>query len=733
MSPTPAPPRTAVLVHGAALALALPLSLVAGWDAVQLRYGAEALLCAPGSACATALTSDPLWISGAPLAVWAAASQVTALVVLPGALRGDERGRAARGALLLWSAGLFVGAVVAAVVAGPGGPLGLGLVALHGVALAALLASPGGRKPALPLVEDWLPALLIGLTAVMGFGFGARIVDHRLADLEEAQARVPELALPPSTDLQLAWQAGDPVEISAERTPVPIDDQDPYVGSRDADITAVAFVDLQDPASRALTWSLVQVEDRYTDRVRFVYKHLPMDASCNPHRKRTAHARSCAVALALQCAHAQRGFSAYRLSLLRSPDAVSDAELDAAAERIGLDGAAFAKCRASDGAMDAVEADIKQARQGPLGDPPWLFVEGRVVEGAGTLPLVEATLAAVTGEREIQAANMVVPVVPVPGLLPPAPGPAGMAALDGFAIDRAEAALGSDGAALSRFGVRPHPVDLFEARAACAAAGKRLCGRAEWLTACQGAVPVDDDGDDDRFDDRREGRLQPYGDASNPGWCVDGGEVLATGMAAACVTPDGVYDLAGNVAEWVEEGVLMGGGGAGALGCHQVDVVPGPGWRTRLTGFRCCADAAVADEPAAEVADAAPAPALPAAVLARELLGAKAADGPVLVLPWRTDCAPCQQALQSLGRIDGVTSVAVGLDADPAAGREWLERGGLAIAAVEDPEARIAGRLGVPGLPWIALYGADGALLASWDLPPTPEQVAGALATTPRP
>ncbi len=106
-------------------------------------------------------------------------------------------------------------------------------------------------------------------------------------------------------------------------------------------------------------------------------------------------------------------------------------------------------------------------------------------------------------------------------------------------------------------------VDYPDAVAQCEAAGKRLCSEAEWQTACAGAGPV------------------------------------LSGALEGCVTPEGIFDLSGNVAEWtstpVREGapqrVIRGGsfGQSNAqLTCQARDYyLPGLGGAKHI-GLRCC-------------------------------------------------------------------------------------------------------------------------------------------------
>jgi formylglycine-generating enzyme required for sulfatase activity len=203
-----------------------------------------------------------------------------------------------------------------------------------------------------------------------------------------------------------------------------------------------------------------------------------------------------------------------------------------------------------------------------------------------------------------------------------------MTAIDGFCIDRWEAALvdETDGVAgwspyanpgdaevraVSAPGVVPQGyISGTQAGAACARAGKRLCSDAEWLRACQGAA----------------GHTFPYGDARVAGACNDArachpavqyfessdGSVFSmidhpclgqlpdglapTGAYASCASDDGAFDLMGNLHEWTDDpaGTFRGGfyvdTAINGDGCLYRTTAHDTGHWDYSTGFRCCAD-----------------------------------------------------------------------------------------------------------------------------------------------
>jgi hypothetical protein len=147
-----------------------------------------------------------------------------------------------------------------------------------------------------------------------------------------------------------------------------------------------------------------------------------------------------------------------------------------------------------------------------------------------------------------------------------------------------EAAGADSTAACSRAGVLPWAdATLPEARAACAASGFALCAGADWLAACGGDAH----------------RLFPYGAAHRAGACNDhvgGSSALEpTGARADCHTPEGVFDLSGNLAEMTEDAMKRGGSFRVNAVMYQSEYAQCDaqlrvfeGVHSDEVGFRCC-------------------------------------------------------------------------------------------------------------------------------------------------
>lgn len=118
-----------------------------------------------------------------------------------------------------------------------------------------------------------------------------------------------------------------------------------------------------------------------------------------------------------------------------------------------------------------------------------------------------------------------------------------------------------------------------DAEALCEARGRRLCTRAEWARACAGPTGE---------------RTFMYGAVHERERCNEGSaagvpqNLARTGARERCVSPEGVYDLLGNAAEWVKEGRVMGGDARSVRPTCGTEAAGQEHRATSALGFRCC-------------------------------------------------------------------------------------------------------------------------------------------------
>ena len=158
--------------------------------------------------------------------------------------------------------------------------------------------------------------------------------------------------------------------------------------------------------------------------------------------------------------------------------------------------------------------------------------------------------------------------------------PDGMIGIGLFCIDRYEYP--------NERGVLPKgTLSWKDAQLACQTQGKRLCTEAEWILACEGP----------------EWKGYPYGAEYVSKQCASkdralGAKLVHSGAHETCQTPDGVFDMTGNVWEWTQQdngegGVLRGGGSmlsAGLGRCRSRAFISDTPSTLVDVGTRCCLD-----------------------------------------------------------------------------------------------------------------------------------------------
>ncbi|MBI5607956.1 MAG: redoxin family protein [Deltaproteobacteria bacterium] len=555
---------------------------------------------------------------------------------------------------------------------------------------------------------------------------GANNVAPQAAQVAQAPAARPtgECGKPMGKKTEDGWTIYEPC-LDEE------DIRDAY-GAKDAKVTVVKYSDFECPYCRYLAMTMEPLKPKYKDKVRFIMKHFPMNPSCNKYMAGyDKHPNTCFAHAAALCAGRQGKFWDMHDKLYANQPKL-DAETDRkAAEELGLDMAKYDACLKDPSVQAKFNKDIDAAYAAGIYGAPRTYINGRMVTGSASTAILEYYIQKALENPTSAAAQQPVAMAPKPD------GSHMIAAKTSkgaFYIDAYEAAVTKDGKAVSLPDVEPAIASWTEATDACAKAGKRLCSEEEWVSACAGALQVDNNNNQQFADDDVEGNMYPYGTFYEAGTCVDQedkykGKAQKTGAKANCRTPSGLFDLAGNMGEWSgvtkETAGLMGGhnNSGERAACNQRSASFGVGNRNQTTGFRCCADKDVA-QGKVSASDlkggdtdmvGKPVPAFKAKDSNGQEIDSAQFKGKVtLVNFFASWCGPCKKEfpelvnLQKEHKAKGFQVISIGVDREEGRSLEFAKGFEAPWGIIADAENELMGKFNVYSMPATFLVDRQG-------------------------
>ena len=146
----------------------------------------------------------------------------------------------------------------------------------------------------------------------------------------------------------------------------------PARGNPGAPVTIVEFSDFQCPYCVRARPAVKRVQQEYGDRVRFVFRHFPLDF----------HAQAQKAGEATACAGEQGQFWEMHDLLWENASKLQVADLKAHAATLGLDGTAFGACLDSGRHAALVQGDLAAGQGYGVSGTPAFFVNGRPLVGA---------------------------------------------------------------------------------------------------------------------------------------------------------------------------------------------------------------------------------------------------------------------------------------------------------------------------------------------------------------
>ncbi len=388
---------------------------------------------------------------------------------------------------------------------------------------------------------------------------------------------------------------------------IPVEAHNPTIGPENAPVTITVIKDFECSFCKFVTYQTKALKKTYKEEVRWVFKHYPMNADCNYRMGSSRmHEGACRAAYASVCAQEQGKFWEMHDLLYQKQKQFSDAQLRGHAEKLGMDLAAYDACYASDRPAAAIKKDVVLASKMRINGTPRIYINNRAVTGSVAKDVLDyyiqlamkasTPMEAAKAEVASDATTRMIKVKKKSG---------------DFWIDAFESSVDKSGKAVSVPNVMPSFSSWFDADKACKAAGKRMCTEEEWVSACIGE-PANDHNNNGKFvDGPVVGRLYPYGPFYEKDTCRDSedklnGKPTKTGSMPGCRTPEGIYDLSGNLYEWIgksaDDAAMMGGDFRTKTSgtCRRRAATYGAGYKNDTIGFRCCSDAEVKDVATAE-------------------------------------------------------------------------------------------------------------------------------------
>jgi len=146
----------------------------------------------------------------------------------------------------------------------------------------------------------------------------------------------------------------------------------PAKGPASAPVTIVEFSDFQCPFCSRLLPTMAEVEKKYGDKVRVVFRQFPLSFHQNAQK----------AAEASLCAQDQGKFWEMHDAMFGDQNALGVDQLKAKAAGLGMNADKFNKCLDSGEKAAAIQADQKAGAEAGVSGTPAMFVNGRFINGA---------------------------------------------------------------------------------------------------------------------------------------------------------------------------------------------------------------------------------------------------------------------------------------------------------------------------------------------------------------
>jgi len=176
-----------------------------------------------------------------------------------------------------------------------------------------------------------------------------------------------------------------------------ISEEDHTQGPINAAITLVQYGDYECPYTRLSRHSVHQLQREFSDNLRFVFRHFPLE-EIHPHAR--------AASAAAEAAARQTDFWTMHDYLFEHQQALEDADLERYVVKLGLDSDRFSRDRTSRQVENRIERDLASGERSGVTGTPTFYVNGIRHEGGYDLEsLRSAILAHIDGRSKAHSRN----------------------------------------------------------------------------------------------------------------------------------------------------------------------------------------------------------------------------------------------------------------------------------------------------------------------------------------
>ncbi len=225
-------------------------------------------------------------------------------------------------------------------------------------------------------------AVLLVATFAAGIFFNNAAIESQsrntaAAGLTDQEAKLREQL---NNEFYKQWKAGEVMHLDK-----------PASGNKGATkpvLTIVEFADPLCPHCQSMGLVLNEFVKKYADKVKIIFRHYPLDMSCNDAIKNPRlHVGACDLARAIECGEAQGKFwpmhdavFAQQEAFTRNP--VTEKAIESMAQGAGLNAQQMASCFRAQATMAKVKADIAAGNRIKITGTPTTIVNDRKLPGS---------------------------------------------------------------------------------------------------------------------------------------------------------------------------------------------------------------------------------------------------------------------------------------------------------------------------------------------------------------